>query len=523
MNKLFNILAVAFIALPLLWGCSEKDNLFPDSYKKVFAFKDNATINLSMNTTQEVVTDSLLILRGGGEPSTPSTLRMRVMSKAEACAQWGYEESQIELIPDDAFKFANGSDISLGADDAHAYSVLNFLPQSIYDAMQQNAAVTYVLPLQLTSMTDTVNHEMSHVLFTFEVHQPMLQWGDINTNMQITYGELTAQIPLLITQSEYNNLDITCNLDNSENEALVKAYNEAQGTDYAALPTSAYTLDEQVTFKKDSMSTNANLKLTRSGLEEDKTYLLPLKIKSLSSLHMLKTDEVRYIKVTAPSVCYEEMDRSKWTVAFCNADDRRLKFQCTKMLDGDVSTYWNTPWHLQTGVDYTGDDYRYAGITYSSGANYDPTYYHSFDACRRPGNIVCVIDLGQVETLYGVGIIKPVGPASDPGFKDTKECEYYIADAFNFKPYNDGGTIANYNTANDGNNWRLAAKATDVPYVGGPTIWANVSEANMENGFSRGRYLKVRVTESYRKTNPCIQIAELYARRVLSIHGRKVE
>ena len=523
MKKLFNILAAALLVLPLLCGCSEKDNLFPDSYKKVFAFKDNSTIHLSMNTTQEAVVDSLLILRGGGDPESSSTLHMRVMTKAEVCEKWGYAADEIEVIPENSYKFVNGADLSLGKDDAYTYTVVSFNPEAIYEAMQSNTKATYVLPVELTSSTDTINSDLSHVLFTLNVQRPKLQWGNGSNDLQITYQSLDAKIPLEITQSEYNNVDISCILDDSQSASLVKAYNEVQGTDYSVLPAAAYTLDKTVTVKKDSMSAAADLKLSRTGLEEDKTYLLPLKITNLSSVNMQKTDEVCYLKVTAPSVCYEDMDRSKWKIALCNADDRRLKFQCVKMLDGDAATYWNTPWHFQTAVDYKGDDFRYDGITYSSGSNYDVTYYYSFDACRRPGNIVCIIDLGQEETLYGVGVQKPAPVGNDPGFKDTKQVEFYMADAFTFKPYNDGGSIANYNTLNDGNDWHLALTASNIPYNGGPVVWYSTPVANITSGVAKGRYLKVRVTQSYRNTNPCIQIAELYARRVVSIHGKKVE
>ena len=216
MKKLFNILAAALLVLPLLWGCSEKDNLFPDSYKKVFAFKDNSTINLSMNTTQDAVVDSLLILRGGGDPASASTLHMRVMTKAEACEKWGYSENDIEVIPESSYKFVNGTDLSLGKDDAYAYTVVSFNPEAIYEAMQSNPKATYILPVELTSSTDTINSDLSQVLFTLNVQRPMLQWGSGNDDLQITYQSLDAKIPVEITQSEYNNVDISCTLDDSQ-------------------------------------------------------------------------------------------------------------------------------------------------------------------------------------------------------------------------------------------------------------------------------------------------------------------
>ena len=91
------------LLLPILSSCNDdNENLFPDKYVKVLSLKDNSTKDLVMNTTQESITESILILKGGGNPDSEANVELRVLSKEETCAIWEYEPDQIDIIPSDA-------------------------------------------------------------------------------------------------------------------------------------------------------------------------------------------------------------------------------------------------------------------------------------------------------------------------------------------------------------------------------------------------------------------------------------
>ena len=78
-----------------------------------------------------------------------------------------------------------------------------------------------------------------------------------------------------------------------------------------------------------------------------------------------------------------------------------------------------------------------------------------------------------------------------------------------------GGNLANYNTANDENDWKLVLTATDIPKETG-IFWYDVTES------VTGRYLKIRPTKGYRGNTAC-EIAEIYVDAIVQETTANVE
>jgi hypothetical protein len=78
-----------------------------------------------------------------------------------------------------------------------------------------------------------------------------------------------------------SNVDVKIVVDNS----LVGAYNTAQRTNYATLPTGSYSLEtSSLTIPKDSLvSQQTNVVINATMLTTDVSYLLPVKVESVSS------------------------------------------------------------------------------------------------------------------------------------------------------------------------------------------------------------------------------------------------
>ena len=154
------------LLLPILSSCNDdNENLFPDKYVKVLSLKDNSTKDLVMNTTQESITESILILKGGGNPDSEANVELRDLSKEETCAVWEYEPDQIDIIPSDAYEFVGGGNIKIGKDENHKYVSVTFYPFKIYSADKTNENSKWVLPLVLVSSTDKpINEQNFHTL-----------------------------------------------------------------------------------------------------------------------------------------------------------------------------------------------------------------------------------------------------------------------------------------------------------------------------------------------------------------------
>ena len=142
-------------------------------------------------------------------------------------------------------------------------------------------------------------------------------------------------------------------------------------------------------------------------------------------------------------------------------------------------------------------------------------------------NIVFVFDFKKEVEVGRIGIGKL--PESWPYNHDLRNCEFYVGKTWSFKsagtnadyPYwTGGGNLANYNTADDDNDWKLVLTATDIPKENG-LFWYDVPET-VSKADRTGRYLKIHPTKSYREPHTC-EIAEIYVDGIVQGNTANVE
>jgi len=481
----------------LLFACNNNygDNIFPDGYIKILSFKESGIIDLKMNTTQESVADSVLILKGGGNPNSVSNMELKVMTKEEAAAFMECDPDKVHIIPSDAYKLVKDENLKIEAEGRHKYVPVTFLPQKIYAEMKNYADdVVWVLPIALVSSSETINTSKDKVLFRFDVSSPLVKWNiEDMQNAEITFLSMEYPISVEVANSESNTLDFTCELDISENVQLVNDYNVQNGTTYELLPTASYSFDK-FSFSAGEKVATSNLNLTRTGLQSDREYLLPLKMGTLSTSAIDKTDEIRYLLIKNPKYSIKELNRTDWKAVFSNSNR-----DSPKLIDNSFESAWIIPWWID--LAYT-DDYDHGF-----------TEYHSFSKRRNMPNAVIVFDLGREISFAGVGIGQGT---NDLGDRDLKDCEFYLADTFTFTP---DGDMNNYNTANKGNTWKFAINCTNIPNIGGGPYWYDLSSSELDTDIVKGRYLKIRPTGSHRNDPRLCSFSEVFAKEIVAIDG----
>lgn len=212
----------------------------------------------------------------------------------------------------------------------------------------------------------------------------------------------------------------------------------------------------------------------------------------------------------ATRVVMETVDRKDWGVKFVNSYYSDMSMRPEKMYDGDLSTEWANPWNCPLAPNpevENDDDFNY---TWSHN---DWTVLIGEDRHRDIPNIVFVFDFKKDIEIGRVGIGK--SPLDWPYNQDLRSCEFYVGTVWNFKSFDGkknpnwpgGGTLENYNTANDDNDWKLVLTATEIPKENG-IFWYDVPET-VSKADRTGRYLKIRPTRGYRGNTPC-EIAEIY-------------
>ena len=210
-------------------------------------------------------------------------------------------------------------------------------------------------------------------------------------------------------------------------------------------------------------------------------------------------------------------DPRTWLVKFVNSYYQNMDLRPEKMLDGNLSSEWVNPWNCPLAPkDKNDDDFNYYW------SNNDYNVLIGENRHRDIPNIVFVFDFKKEIEIGRIGIGK--APEQWPYNHDLRNCEFYVGKTWSFKsagtnadyPYwTGGGNLANYNTADDDNDWKLVLTATDIPKETG-IFWYDVTES------VTGRYLKIRPTRGYRGNTPC-EIAEIYVDAIVQENTANVE
>ena len=208
-------------------------------------------------------------------------------------------------------------------------------------------------------------------------------------------------------------------------------------------------------------------------------------------------------------------DPRNWMVKFVNSYYKDMDLRPEKMYDGDLSSEWVNPWNMPlVGADEDDLNYQWS--------NNDWSVLIGENRHRDIPNIVFVFDFKKEIEIGRIGIGK--APEQWPYNQDLRNCEFYVGKTWSFKsagtnadyPYwTGGGNLANYNTADDDNDWKLVLTATDIPKETG-IFWYDVTES------VTGRYLKIRPTRGYRGNTPC-EIAEIYVDAIVQENTANVE
>lgn len=225
----------------------------------------------------------------------------------------------------------------------------------------------------------------------------------------------------------------------------------------------------------------------------------------------------------ATRVVMETVDRKDWGVKFVNSYYSDMSMRPEKMYDGDLSSEWVNPWNCPLAPNpevENDDDFNYA---WSHNAW---TVLIGEDRHRDIPNIVFVFDFKKDIEIRRVGVGK--SPLDWPYNQDLRSCEFYVGTVWNFKSFDGnknsnwpgGGTLENYNTANDDNDWKLLLTATEIPKENG-VFWYDVPET-VSKADRTGRYLKIHPTGGYRGNTPC-EIAEIYVDGIVQGNTANVE
>ena len=522
MKKYLIIMAVP---LMMLSSCEENmEDLFPSEYQKVLSVKNSGQSSLVMASASESYVVDIIVLKGGGNPSSDSEMSFRLMTDDEVAEEWNWSPSQVEIIGEEGFEIEGGDNIVIPADESYRRISLTLHPSAIA-AMTKQDSETWILPLVLESSTDNVNQDMNKMLYTLDLRDLTLEWGDFQEEtrtVEITYLEQQVPLTMVMAYAEANEFTFTATLDDSRTDELVTAFNASHGTDYLALPASALSAPE-FSFAPGVEESTQTITLSRKGLESDRTYLLPMDF-TVSAEAVSKSEEMKYLIVTNPKYSMEDVDQTTFSIAFTNSETG-WGWQASNLIDGETNTFGASAWSSNYSggmASDTEDDWVYSFEAKDRWQHH--LDYYPFCHLQRPlSDVYIVIDMKEKITLGAVGFGKW---ADNLGDYSLKSCKVDLADEFSIKSYQDGGSIADYSDVSNGSvGWKNAFDCKDLPNVKLQCAWFDISDTDGAS-LQSGRYMRLNPYETYRndeanKNN--VAFTEIYVKKVVAVDGVRLE
>ena len=494
------------------------DNLVPDQYHKIVYFKNGGKQNLSLNTTQSGYKDSLAVIKAGSDPNLIADVNVNVLTQREVDSLYSNVEGiNYRVVSSDSYSFDSGRELIFGKGEQGKFLPVTINPIKIYQQIKATPDAKFVLPLRLKSKKDSINSTLDQTFIIFDVKSPLVGFINQNQDAMMIYKSLDINVPLSLTNSDVSKWNISCILDKTKNAQFVSAYNTLHNTDFELLPENSYKI-KNLSITQGTFQDNATISVDRTHLQNDHTYLLPLKLAGTSVGDQMEVDStVTYIVLSNPTYAIVSPDRSLWKVLFCNNDNKMSGSSSDKsgpyaLLDGDINTYLHSNYNTEYASNYQapgrkkGDDYVYSFKD-----------YNAFYAKRNTDQTVIVLDMQIAKHLVGVGITQ----RQNTSYSDFKSCDVYVSNdkAFEFKPLDQGGSLDDYNKV-ESNNWIKLCSVNDVPHQN-ETYWQKIDLQTIQKGGVKGRFIKIKFTDSWR--SDVLNMAEFQVQELLSINGNSIK
>lgn len=492
----FNILLIG-CCLPIFVSCDDEQQDSPD-YSNQETKPTKAYIYLKEHGEEEltvysngVSSDYTFSVVKGGKQDVAANAKLEVMTQDEVNETYGDEGFNYIVIPEDSYNLPEPTDIafsdtedmkemtvSLNAKQMQdiAAIVLNETNESENgnesgsgnDSEEGNTDTTaetkYVLPLKLTSETDSISTEKDKLLLIMDISSPEIALIITDSDMDVDVNK-TPEVSLFtqIMGVDENTQTVSCKVTKDDVDALVADYNSEKNTSYTALPSNAYQLndgDEAVlNFTPGTLYSKLKITFIKENITPLKEYLLPIKLVKGDGIDV---DETVYYITLGDYSSLQEIALIKDDIRTdYGSKSSEKEWDQGSLVDNDLNTFWHS--------------------VYGSKFKCHKTYGHSVDFnVGKNGALTNIMFEYTTRTTYANGY--PV------------EFAIYVCD----ERLDD--TDEGYTWDGDSSDWRLLAKFTkeqhNLPQDKGKTFRSGVLTS--EQPF---KWLRFSVTKGNDGTN----------------------
>lgn len=417
------------IYLSLLAGCLatlascdgpeyEVDNLFPEQYHKILYPNKSGKQVVTLYDVDEPDTYTFSVIKSGSDPTLTAGADIDLMTQEEIDSKY----SSLEGVN---YKIIGANAYSIDVDhvdfsSADKYKLVNITlnPQVVKAAINSSKDISWVLPLKVSSQTDSINANKKELILQLSVVTPTIGFEKAGLDLtEYAHGRVPSiekAVPFMI-DANVNRWEIGCQFGLSQD--YIDTYNQANGTYFQMLPEGTYSFTDNISLVKPNKKADQTVKVNGGNLPPG-DFMLPVQIQDVSQFLVSPTKNVyaMALRITAPM-----LDRKGWT-AEANSEEPTGELGSNsgpidRILDGDEATYWHSAWkNSSTPLPHeliidTKEEHTFTQIRLVHRKDY---------AYVKAGEFYISSDKKRWEKVGNFTMPKTLGSAQTFGIKSTK-------------------------------------------------------------------------------------------------------
>lgn len=327
--------------LILLSACNNSkydlENLVPQEYHKILYVNNSGKQEMTLYDTGENYTYILSVIKSGSDPTQTANAQINILSQEEVDQLYSTPEAvNYKVLSEESFSLET-ADLVFTSED-HSKSVnVSVNSTKVKELIESNPDAKWVLPLRVTSQTDSVNAEKNELFLQITgVVTPNIGFFVQNEEVkEFPFGEvpsITEEIEIgLDTENKW---ELSCELG-VETADFITEYNEENGTVFQAMPEGSYSFAESLSLPAGTTTSKVSVTIDGSKFTTPGDYILPVKIKSVSQFEVSATMNIYPVKIR---IMAKELNRIGWT-ATANSEETTGEGSngaANKVLDGDL-------------------------------------------------------------------------------------------------------------------------------------------------------------------------------------------
>ena len=337
-----------FGALASFSGCQEDgyETLIPKEYNKILYLKNNGQKDLVLYNDGNDVKYSITVVKSGSDPTATAQVKLSVLTQTEIDKDTRYTGNNYIVLNSDCYSFRN-KDINFASSDTYKIEDFTLNPGKISEQVTAEATENsiFILPIRLSSKTDSVNYEQRDLILKPVVKLLGIKFVKTSTNIDLGINkdqEIVTEIKVSMNSGIINKWDFTAPLKVSTSQEEVDEYNRINKQDYKAIPSNAFAQPENLIFNAGISESIGVLVVDRSKLSKGTTYLVPIQLEQSEDLATITSDDKKHY-VILKYMFDMEADKIPLTASML-ADP----FNCTGegslalLVDNNAETFWGT-------------------------------------------------------------------------------------------------------------------------------------------------------------------------------------